>query len=71
MTSVADLAKQRINILQIIPGSKAVSAIIEYQYKPVNAPHTWHKVAITVGGEEELYNKALDTVTRAKAELEK
>lgn len=71
MTSVADLAKQRINILQIIPGISAVSAIIEYQYKPKDLPHTWHKVAITVTDTEDLYEKAIDVVTRAKAELEK
>lgn len=71
MTSVADLARQRINILQVVPEEGMLVAIIEYQYKPMDAPHTWHKVAITVGKDEELYDKALDVVTRAKGELER
>lgn len=71
MASIADLARQRINILQVTPGDKILDAIIEYQYKPQDAPHTWHKVAITVNDGESLYDKALDVVLQAKAELER
>lgn len=69
----ADLARERINMLglQFIPGTTNFFASVEYQYKPANAPHTWHKIVIPITGEDKVMETILKEVKKTKAELER
>lgn len=73
MASIADLARQRINILdyRLCPDATHDLVFIEYQYQPAdNSPRTWHKTVIWVEHGAELTAAVLDAVNSIKRELE-
>lgn len=68
----ADLARERINILGLhaVPNTTTIFVSVEYQYKPVNTPHTWHKIVIPITGRNNLLETILNVVKETKSELE-
>lgn len=72
-STLADLARERINLLrlELVPGTQNMFASIEYQYQPKDGtPRTWHKVVIPVMEGENTLETILQTVREIKDELE-
>lgn len=70
MTSIADLARERINILGVTRYETHSMVAIEYQYDPGSTPRTWHKIVVPVYNDNDIYDTVLDYVLEAKQELE-
>lgn len=71
--TIATLAKERINLLdlKLLDNRGNMFASIEYQYKPKDAPRTWHKVVIPILKNENTLGTIIESVRESRAELEK
>lgn len=72
MVSMADLAKNRINILSVQQSSGAGHIVaLEYRYSPADGtPATWHRCVVFTTDKRPIYDQVLDEVRLAKAQLE-
>lgn len=89
MVTPLDLARERINILNIIgmpdyydadreggvlSGLRVSNMYLiqyEFQYKPLDTPHTWYKGVIFLKDIYDMYKIVYKTAKELKAELEK